>query len=160
MSDGADVQGHAESESDHNIVRASSIPATIGRALMLAWHPIPIEPPALDSHLETLSGVERVAEVLRFYVLSIEAAISPHGGLRAWLKLNVLAALVVAIPATLVVPVVTYLLSGFSNWSLFLAEIANNLLQTAVSVIGMVLVVVIGGRIAMSLLLSKGRGRR
>lgn len=160
MSDGAEVQGRAESESDHNIVRASSFPASIGRALMLAWRPIPVEPPALDSHIETLSGVERVAEVLRFNVLTIEAAISPHGGLRAWLKLNVLVALVLAIPAILVVPVITYLLSGFSTWSQFLAEIANNLLQAAISMVGMVLVVVIGGRIVMALLASKGRGHR
>ena len=160
MSDGENIQGRVESGSDHNIARASSIPASVGRALMLAWRPIPIEPPALDSHLETLSGVERVAEVLRFNVLSIEAAISPHGGLRAWLKLNVLATLTLAIPAMLVVPVITYLLSGFSTWSLFLAEIANNLLQTAVSMVGMILVVVIGGRIVMGLLASKGRGPR
>lgn len=160
MSDGARVQGGAESASDNNAVRASSLPARIGRALMLAWRPLPVEPPALDPHLETLSGVERVAEVLRFSVLSVEVAISPHGSLRAWLKLNVLVALVLAIPAMLVVPVITYLLSGFSTWSQFLAEIANNLLQAAVSLVGMVLVVVIGGRIVMALLTSRGKGRR
>jgi hypothetical protein len=127
---------------------------------MLAWNPIPVEPPELDSHLENLSGVERVSEVLRFSVLSVEAAISPRGGLRAWLKFNVLVALVLGIPAILVIPVITYLLSGFSTWSQFLAEIANNLLQTAVSLVGMVLVVVVGGRVVMALLASQGKGRR
>lgn len=160
MSNGTRVQGRAESSPDDNMVPASSLPARISRALMLAWSPIRVEPPELDSHLESLSGVERVSEVLRFSVLSVEAAISPHGGLRAWLRLNMLVALVLAIPAVLVVPVITYLLSGFSTWSQFLGEIANNLLQASVSLVGMVLIVVVGGRIVMALLASQGKGRR
>jgi hypothetical protein len=160
MSDDSNVQGCAESATDSSTVPATSLPARISRALMLAWRPTPVAPPALDSHLETLSGIERVAEVLRFSTLSVENAISPHGGLRAWLKLNLLVALVLAIPAALVVPVITYLLSGFSTWAQFLAAIANNLLSAAVSMVGMVLVVVIGGRIVMSLLASQGKGRK
>ena len=159
MSDGSSVQGRAESVPDRT-VSATSLPARISRALMHAWRPAPVAPPTLDSYLETLSGIERVAEVLRFSALSVENAISPHGGLRAWLKLNLLVALVLAIPAVLVVPVITYLLSGFSTWAQFLAAIANNLLNAAMSMVGMVLVVVIGGRIVMALLASQGKGRR
>lgn len=160
MSDCTRVQGRTESSPDDGMVLASSLPVRISRAFMLAWSPIRVKPPELDSHLETLSGVERVSEVLRFSALSVEVAISPHGGLRAWLKLNVLVALVLAIPAILVVPIITYLLSGFSTWSQFLVEIANNLIQAAASLIGMVLVVVIGGRIVMAILASHGKGRR
>ncbi len=157
MSSDAGAQGCVGPSSNNDVARAESLPARIGRAVMLAWRPIPVKPPELDSHLESLSGVERVAEVLRFTVLSVEAAISPRGSLRAWLKLNVLGALVLAIPAMLVVPVITYLLNGFSTWSQFLAQIANNLLQAAVSLVGMVLVIVVGGRIIMTLLASRGR---
>jgi hypothetical protein len=160
MSDGSNVQGRAESATDYSAVPATSLPARISRALILAWRPTPVAPPTLDSHLETLSGIERVAEVLRFSVLSVENAISPQGGVRAWLKLNLLVALVLAIPAVLVVPVITYLLSGFATWAQFLATIANNLLHVAVSMVGMVLVVVIGGRIVMAQLASQGRRRR
>jgi hypothetical protein len=160
MNDGSNVQGSADSMPDHGSVPAMSLPARISRALMHAWRPTPVAPPTLDSNLEALSGIERVAEVLRFSALSVENAISPHGGLRAWLKLNLLVALVLAIPAVLVVPVITYLLSGFSTWAQFLAAIANNLLSAAVSMVGMVLVVVIGGRIVMALLASQGKGRR
>jgi len=160
MNDASNVQGSADSMPDHSSVPAMSLPARISRALMHAWRPTPVSPPTLDSNLEALSGIERVAEVLRFSALSVENAISPHGGLRAWLKLNLLVALVLAIPAVLVVPVITYLLSGFSTWAQFLAAIANNLLNAAVSMVGMVLVVVIGGRIVMALLSSQGKGRR
>lgn len=160
MSDGSNVQGRAESATASSTVPATSLPARISRALMLAWRPTLVAPPTLDSHLETLSGIERVAEVLRFSALSVENAISPYGGLRAWLKLNLLVALVLAIPAALVVPVITYLLSGFSTWAQFLAAIANNLLNAAVSMVGMFLVVVIGGRIVMALLASQGKGRK
>lgn len=160
MSDGIAGQGRGEPSSDDCMVPALTLPARISRALMLAWNPSRIKLPELDPHLEALPPVERVSEVLRFSVLSVEAAISPNGGLRAWLKLNVLVALVLAIPAALVVPVITYLLSGFSTWSQFLAEIANNLLQATASLVGMVFVVVIGGRIILALLASQGRRRR
>jgi len=77
--------------------------------------------------------------------------LSPQGGLRwAWLKLNLLVAMVIGLPALIVVPVVTFILSGFATWSGFLAQIADNLLHTAVSVLLLVLVVVVIGRIVMS----------
>lgn len=151
MSDDSSVQDRAESASKCSAVPATSISARISGALMHAWRPAPVAPPTLDSHLETLSSVERVAEVLRYSALSVESEISPQGGLRAWLKLNLLVALILAIPAVLVVPVITYLLSGFSTWAQFLTAIANNLLNAAVSMVGMVLVIVVGWRIVMSL---------
>jgi hypothetical protein len=83
--------------SDDSIVPATSLPDRISRAIVLAWRPTPVAPPVLDSHLEDLSGIERVAEVLRFNALTVENAISPLGGFRAWLKLNVLVALVLAV---------------------------------------------------------------
>jgi hypothetical protein len=50
--------------------------------------------------------------------------------LRAWLKLNVLVALVLAI-RHVGRSVIAYLLSGSPLWSQFLAQIINNLLQAA-----------------------------
>ncbi len=138
-----------------------SIGARMMRAVALAWRPVSLNPPAIDPDLETLPVLERVAETLRFTVLSIESAVSPQGGLRAWLKLNFLVAAVLAIPALLIVPVVTYLLNDFATWSVFISQIASNLLSTAISVLLIVIVVVITGRVVMWQLNSAGnKGRR
>lgn len=147
---------------DH-ATRGLGLGAHLGAALRNAWRPQPPPPPRLDRDVDTLPTIERVAEVTRFNVLALEQAISPNGGLRAWLKLNVLVALVLAIPAVLVVPVVTYLLGGFATWSVFLAQIAENLLRTAVMVFLIVLVIVVTGRVVRAQLAESkdktGRGR-
>ena len=141
-----------------------SIARRLIRAVALAWRPVALSPPTVDPDLENLPVLERVAETLRFTLLSIESAVSPQGGLRAWLKLNFLVAAVLAIPALLIVPVVTYLLSGFSTWTMFISQIASNLLSTAVSALLIVIVVVVTGHIVMWQLRSArkkgGRGRR
>jgi hypothetical protein len=101
----------------------------------------------------------RVTEALRYSILDLERAISPNGGLRAWAQLNVLVALVLAIPAFLVVPVVTLLLSGFATWSEFLKQIFVNLLVAAVAIFLAVLVLVLAGRV-IEAELRRHRGRR
>lgn len=116
---------------------------------MLAWRPIPVEPPIIDSDLQSLSAIERVAEVLRFNALSFEFSVSPKGGLRAWLKLNFLVGLVLAIPALTLIPVITFILNGFATWTQFLVQIADNLLHTAGSIFLLILLVVVGGRVLL-----------
>lgn len=134
--------------------------ARFGLAVLSAWRPVPLEPPQVDPDLEHLSGLERITEVLRFQFLRVEAAVSPMGGLRAWLKLNLLVAAVLGIPALIVVPVVTYLLHGFATWSGYLSQIAENLLRVAVSVSLAALVLVVAGRILSSQLRSEPGRRR
>jgi hypothetical protein len=128
-------------------------------ALRRAWRPTPPNPPRIDPDLTSLSALPRVTEALRYSILDLERAISPNGGLRAWAQLNVLVALVLAIPAFLVVPVVTLLLSGFATWSEFLKQIFVNLLVAAVAIFLAVLVLVLAGRV-IEAELRRHRGRR
>ncbi|MDT7838436.1 hypothetical protein [Aquabacterium sp. OR-4] len=138
-------------------LRGPALYVRIVTALRTAWRPVPPPPPELDSDVDNLPSFERVAEVVRFNLLSLEQAISPNGGLRAWLKLNVLLAIVLAVPVTLVVPLITLLLGGFVTWTLLLTQIAENLLRTAVVIFGLVLVVVLTGRIIKAQFTSSRR---
>ena len=120
---------------------ARSLIATLGRTLKIAWQPAPIHPPEVDPDLTELSGIQRPAEVLRYKILQLEHALSSGGGLRAWLKLNLLVALILVIPALLVIPVITFLLSSFATWTGFLLQAALNILYTLATIVCMVAVV-------------------
>lgn len=117
---------------------ALSLIATLGRTLKIVWQPAPVRPPEVDPDLTDLSGIQRSTEVLRYKILQLEYELSSGGGLRAWLKLNLLVALLLVIPALLVVPVITFLLSSFATWTGFLFQAAINILYTLVTIVGMV----------------------
>ena len=108
--------------------RQSSQLLLLTNSLRTVWQPIPIAKPEIDSSLTSLSAMERVAEVLRFSFMSIEYAVSPNGGVRAWLKLNLLICLMLLAPALLVFPVITWFLVTFTTWTEYLYLIAKNIL--------------------------------
>ena len=93
----------------------------------VVWQPKPIERPRIDRSFLKLTPIERSAEVLRYSLLKAEHWLSPNGRLREWLRLNILAALIIGIPALIVVPIVTYLLGQFATWTVFLVKVARNL---------------------------------
>lgn len=45
-----------------------------------------------------------------------------------WLRFNLLAALIIGIPALIIVPIVTFILGAFATWTAFLAAAAFNFL--------------------------------
>lgn len=112
-----------------------SIPKTLSLAMRNAWQPIPVPKPEVDPDLPQLPAIQRSAEVLRYKMLQLEFAISPEGGLRGWLKLNVLLALLIGIPALFLVPIITFLVSSFASWTGFLLEAAMNLLYTLLALL-------------------------
>jgi hypothetical protein len=116
-------------------------------AFRRVWRPIPPDPPIIDPNLPNLPALHRISESLRYSILDIERSISPNGGLRAWAQLNVLMALVLGIPALLIIPVITYILSGFATWSEYIKQIAINLLVVAVAVLLGLLVLILIGRV-------------
>jgi hypothetical protein len=105
------------------------------------WQPTPIAPPTVDPSLPELSGIERSAEVIRHSLLSAEYWLAPNGWLRAWFRLNFRLAVIVAIPAFLIVPLVTFALGQFSNWAELIAKTSTNLLffpLTALLMVGLI----------------------
>jgi len=103
--------------------------------LALYWKPTPIEPPQVDQDVTNLPPIERSAEVIRYSLLKVEYWISPNGRLREWLRFNLALALIIGIPALLIVPIVTLLLGSFVAWTDFMAAAAWNVLCIVASLI-------------------------
>lgn len=115
-----------------------SLFAMIGATLHAAWQPAPVAKPEVDPGLAELTPLERITEVLRYKLLQLEYSLSSGGGLRAWLRLNLLVCLLLTIPAILIVPVVTWLLQSFTTWSAYLFATALNLLFTLLTIVAIV----------------------
>lgn len=91
------------------------------------WNPSPISAPTVDPHLADLDPLTRSAESLRHSVLSLEFWISPNGQVREWLRHNTRLAVVLAIPAFLILPIISFALWQLVSWLAALFLIAGNL---------------------------------
>lgn len=110
--------------------------------LKRAWNPKPVDPPAADPQLSDYPFLTRSAEVLKYQMLQVEYSLSRGGGLRAWFKMNLIFAIVLAIPTVFTVPVVTLLLYGMSSWAFLVYRIVRNLTLTLLW--GIFLVIIAG----------------
>jgi hypothetical protein len=95
------------------------------------WKPKPMERPRVNRSFVKMGPLERAAEVMRYSALKTEHWLSPNGRLREWMRLNILAALFIGIPALIIVPNLTFLLGQFATWMLFMAQAARNLVIIA-----------------------------
>ncbi|MCX6980703.1 MAG: hypothetical protein NTV08_08125 [Verrucomicrobia bacterium] len=107
----------------------------LGHTIRASWQPQPISPPTVDPDLPHLSPIERSSEVLRFQLLRLEYALSSGGTLREYLKFNLRLAAVLAIPAFLVAPIITFALGQVAAWSAFLLATVVNFLLTLLALI-------------------------
>ena len=88
------------------------------RRTLSSWFPItpkPLVPPTLDNQFDALTVVERITESLGYNILCFEYFLSPKGGLRQWLKINMSLFVLFAIPIFLFVPLATYFMGGFQS---------------------------------------------
>jgi hypothetical protein len=105
-------------------------------AIRASYNPEPIDKPCIDPEMPSLPAILRVAEVCRFTLANLEYSLSSGGGLRAWFKLNLLIALLIAIPIVFVFPVITLFLATFASWSDLLRTTAINLFWATVYIAG------------------------
>ena len=105
------------------VAQKSRLRELAGRCLQ----PVEIAAPAVDSRLRQMHPLARAGEVIRYTVLRTEYWLSPRGMLREWLRFNLKIALLLGLPALLLTPFITLLLSSAVEWSAKLAEIARNL---------------------------------
>jgi len=118
------------------------------------WNPTPIPRPVVAPDLTNLPFLIKSAEVLRYQIHKLEYSISSGGGLRAWFKLNLLVALLLAIPAFLLFPVITAVLVAFAEWTVCLMFIVRSLLMTLLYVLAIAAIVT---TVIYIILLSRGK---
>lgn len=86
------------------------------------WKPTPLKPPKIQKDFAKQSVVQRLSAVFRYSVLSLEYWISPGGRLREWFRFNAVTALFIGLPAMLIIPIITFLLTQFTAWTIAIAK--------------------------------------
>ena len=107
------------------------------------WNPTPIDPPTVDPDLQHLHPLTRSAESIRYSILRIEWWISKGGVVREWLRHNTRCAVVLGIPAALVVPIVTFILFQIVRWTAMLNSITRHLILLPMLALVLVLIVAV-----------------
>lgn len=103
--------------------------------------PSELKKPFVDKKFSSLSVFERIIEAVKYNFLSFEYALSPKGGLRYWIKLNISLLLLFAIPILLFVPLLTYLFSNISSLSELFSNITYFLYLSALNILKLLLVI-------------------
>jgi len=142
----SEINGNRQMKS--GTCRANEVPAvakvSIGSSILnlirTTWNPQPLPVPAIDPDLEELPVFERITEVLRYQLLHIEYGLSSRGGLREWVRVVMVLSLVLAMPAILLVPLVTVFLTAAVSWTAMLFQIAQYLLYALLTAIACVIV--------------------
>lgn len=143
----SEINGNRHMESDTS--RTKTVPAiakvsirtSIINLIRTTWNPQPLPVPSINPDLEELPAIERIAEVLRYQLLHIEYGLSNRGGLREWIRLVAVLTLVLAIPAVLLVPLVTVFLSAAASWTALLFQITQYILYALLTAAACVIVV-------------------
>ena len=101
------------------------------------WQPSPLKAPEVDPDLPHLNGLQRALEALRYGFLSFERWMSPNGKLREYLRLHSILALLLLIPALVILPII-----GFIVWQV--AGMVSLLLEIAIKLILIPVLVLLG----------------
>lgn len=104
-------------------VKEYALALTAGwRTCLACWKPRPLAEPVCSPHLENLSFPVRSCLCVQYGFLRLEYAISRGGHLREWVKLNLLIALTLGVPAFLILPQACILASLFSVFAISMEQ--------------------------------------
>lgn len=98
------------------------------RRMKVRWNPQPIEEPTVDPELPKLTGLARAAESLKYAALKTEHWLCPGGKLREWARVNGKLSALLAVPAILVLPLITFVLWQIAVWIGLLFGIVGKLI--------------------------------
>jgi hypothetical protein len=122
---------------DNSIIKSGALaPHRSVRKTLSIYFPssVPLKRPVIDRDFEDLPLIERVSEAIKYNALCLEYSISPKGGLRQWLKINLSLLLLLGIPIFIFVPLATYVMSGFADIAQQFARFTQFLLEGTVSI--------------------------
>lgn len=125
--------------------------ATCSTSLAL-WNPQPITRPQIDSAVLDLPPAQRGVEVILYWTARTEHWLSPTGWLRAWVRLNLWVAVVLAVCAFTVLPAVAVTVAGLAGLTLEISRISDDLGRSFASLLPL-----IGGLILAGVVLYVAR---
>ncbi len=146
-------ENKSELEGENNIPtknapQSSDIQKTAGRSMKKAISlyfpstPAPLKKPHIDKDFNDLPVIDRVTESISYNILCLEYSISPKGGLRQWIKINISLLLLFGIPILIFVPLATYFMAGFSDISELFSNATHFLLESAFNILKLIGVII------------------
>ena len=121
------------------------------RRLKHSWHPKPLDMPVVDPEFPELSDLQRAGESFRYSVLSLEFWLTPHGGIREWIRHNTILAVVLAPVVLVLIPLIGCGLAGIAAWCVALTAIAAHAVIIPLLVVGAVLAILFALKFLKSL---------
>ncbi|MDF1713797.1 MAG: hypothetical protein P1U90_16290 [Akkermansiaceae bacterium] len=122
----------------------SSIPNLPTPWQSLLVQPRPVERPIVDEGFLRLPAWKRSVASIVYCVRKFEHWLSPQGWLRQWLRINVLAAVLIGTSALLLGPVVTALLVSLFDWTNISVNIVVKIMSM-VAILPPVLLAIVSG---------------
>jgi len=128
-------------------LKSNSNSVAVSKTISSYFPTTPLNKPTIADDFNELSAINRVTEAFLYNLLSIEYSISPKGGLRQWIKINLSLLLLFGIPILIFVPLATYLMGGFANISGLLENATQLLLMASQNVLKLIGVIIAIGTI-------------
>jgi hypothetical protein len=97
------------------------------KAPLCLWNPIPVSRPVVDPSVLELADPQRSVEIVLYWLARTEHWLSPSGWLRAWVRLNLWTAVVLAVCTFTVVPAVTAVVAGLTGLTQEMSQISDHL---------------------------------
>jgi hypothetical protein len=103
------------------------------------WRPHPIKAPTVDREFSHLDGFTRAIESWRYTILCLEHWLCPSGALREFIRHILRLAVILLLPAFIIIPIISFVLGEFVKWMVMLTTIAWKIIILPIlALIGMV----------------------
>jgi len=100
--------------------------------------PTSLNKPGIDKNFNSLPIIEKVTVSLIYNLLFIEYSISPKGGVRQWIKINISLLLLFGIPILIFIPLETFFMGGLANITGEFANVTQFLLVSALNLLKLI----------------------
>ena len=102
-----------------------------------------LEKPLVPLDFNKMSAPQRIWESLIYFTKYVEFSISPNGGLRQYIKLNISLFLLLGIPLMVFIPIIIFVMGGFETITLSLSNIMNYLYIAALNFLKLLISLII-----------------
>ena len=122
------------------------------RAVKASWNPTRLEKPVVDPSFTEMDALQRSAETFRYNILSGEFWLSKDGGFREYLRHYSRLALLIGVPAIVILPLIGLALTQIAAWAVALAVIAAHMFIIPAILLGLIIALGVALKLLKSLL--------